>query len=99
VLKFTEAGFDSLYSDDKTKLAVERCFEIIGEAVAKLSDETKTKYPDVGWRDIKDFRNKLAHDYFDIDYGKVWKIIVEELPTLKVQIAQIINEVYGEDKK
>lgn len=47
--------------------AVIREFEIIGEAVGKLSAALKDEYPGVPWQDIKDFRNLLAQEYFGVD--------------------------------
>ena len=46
-------SFDEFCNDRKTYSAVIREFEIIGEAVGKLSDEVKQKHPDVEWQDIK----------------------------------------------
>jgi uncharacterized protein with HEPN domain len=69
-----------LCNDRKTQSAVVREFEIIGEAVGKLSDELKRKHPEVEWQDIKDFRNLLTHEYFGIDMEIVWNIIREDLP-------------------
>ena len=60
-------SFDEFCNDRKTYSAVIREFEIIGEAVGKLSDEVKQKHPDVEWHDIKDFRSLLTHEYFGID--------------------------------
>lgn len=47
--------------------AIVRRLEIIGEAVGRLPDDLKNRHPDIPWRDIKDMRNKLIHDY-----GHVW---------------------------
>jgi uncharacterized protein with HEPN domain len=90
--QFVVGGVDSIINDVKTKFAVERAFEIIGEASAKLPEDLKKKYPDVEWQKIKAFRNKLSHDYFDIDYDAVIDIIKNKLPVLQKQIIQIINE-------
>ena len=69
------------FINDKMKIyAVVRAFEIIGEAAKYISDEFKVIYPLVEWRELSDFRNKLIHDYFGIDYEKVWDIIHNELP-------------------
>ena len=60
--------------------AVVRAFEIIGEASKYISEELKVNNPLLEWRELSDFRNKLIHDYFGIDYEKVWDIIHNELP-------------------
>ena len=72
--------------------AVIREFEIIGEAVGKLSAELKRAYPDIPWQDIKDFRNLLAHEYFGVDLEIVWNTIRSDLP---VVIAAVQNMEKG----
>ena len=67
-------------------------FEIIGEAVGKLSAELKQAYPDILWQDIKDFRNLLAHEYFGVDLEIVWNTIRSDLP---VVIAAVQNMEKG----
>ena len=54
--------FQEFSSDRKTCSAVIREFEIIGEAVGKLPQETKALHPEIEWQDIKDFRNLLIHE-------------------------------------
>lgn len=73
--------------------AVIREFEIIGEAVGKLSAELKDGYPEIPWQDIKDFRNLLAHEYFGVDLEIVWNTIRDDLPMLLRAVQKIVNEI------
>lgn len=85
-------GFDQ-FSDDRMRCAaVVREFEIIGEAVAKLPEDLKAGYPEVSWRDIKDFRNLLIHEYFGVDLAIVWSAIHQELPPLIQTARQMLAE-------
>ncbi len=79
------AGMDEskFKSDKKTIDAVIRNFEIIGEAANKLPDDIRMKTPDIPWRDIIDFRNRIAHEYFGVSVSIVWQIIGKELTPLK----------------
>jgi uncharacterized protein with HEPN domain len=72
-------SYDDFVHNKMKLLAVVRCFEVIGEASAMVSSETKTANPSIEWREIKDFRNKLIHDYFGVDYETVWQIIQNDL--------------------
>ncbi len=81
---------DSLYADVKTFDAVLMNFIVIGESVAKLSDEVKTKESHMPWVEIKDFRNIVAHNYFGVDAEEVWQIINNYLPALMNDVNKII---------
>jgi uncharacterized protein with HEPN domain len=67
-------------------------FQVIGEAARSLSNETRTTYNQVVWQDIIDFRNLLVHEYFRVNLDLVWSTVERELPTLKVEITQILEE-------
>lgn len=73
--------------------AVVREFEIIGEAVGRLSEEIKKGNSDLPWRDISDMRNKLIHEYFGVDLAVVWKTIEADLPMLKASIIKITSSI------
>ena len=47
--------------------AVIRRIEIIGEAAAHLSEETKVSFPNLPWQDLTDMRNFVIHHYGDVD--------------------------------
>lgn len=82
-------SFDEFTQDRKTYSAVIREFEIIGEAVKHLPLELTDKYENVGWRDIKDFRNLLIHEYFGVDFEIVWNTIKDDLLVLYYVIKSI----------
>jgi len=73
--------------------AVIREFEIIGEAVGKLSEELKGGYPEIPWQDVKDFRNLLAHEYFGVDLEIVWNTIRDDLPMLMDAVQKIVSGI------
>jgi len=71
--------------------AVERKFEILGEALNRLqkSDPTlATQIPE--HRKIISFRNVLIHGYDMIDESVVWSIVQQDLPTLAKQIDSML---------
>ena len=88
-------SFEEFCKDRKTYSAVIREFEIIGEAVGKLSDELKLKHPDIEWQDIKDFRNLLTHEYFGVDLEIVWKVVQDDLPALMDAVKEILRKESG----
>jgi len=83
---------DAFFKDEKTFDAVLMNFVIIGEAVARLTEDLKDQKPQVPWTQIKGFRNLVAHDYFGVDAEEVWQIIKTNLPDLKKEVNIILKE-------
>jgi uncharacterized protein with HEPN domain len=83
--------FGSYDADSKTKDAVERNFEIIGEAASRIPDDFKKLHPSIEWRIIKDFRNFMIHEYFGINNQIVWDTIQFRLPDLVQEISTLIS--------
>jgi uncharacterized protein with HEPN domain len=82
--EYTEGlDFDKFCESNIAQSGVIRELEVIGEASKNLSSEFINSLPDVPWRDIGDMRNKLIHEYFNIDLEAVWKTAIEDLPKVK----------------
>src|SRR6185312_8163705 len=83
ILEFTKGMTLEMYeSDIKTRFAVERNFEIIGEAAARISEDFKMDHPEIEWRILKDFRNFISHEDFGINNESIWDTIQIMLPEL-----------------
>ena len=82
--------FDSFLSDTKTVEAVERNFEIIGEAANQLTQDFREIHVEIPWYAVISFRNRLIHDYFGVDYQILWYILQNDLPFLENKLRQII---------
>ena len=84
-----DISFKDFVCDQKTKDAVIRNFEIIGEAANRLSEEYKDLHSEIDWFRIRGFRNRIVHDYFGIDYTIVWQIKETYLPQLITNLAKL----------
>ena len=73
--------------------AVIRNLQIIGEAVKKLPDSIRDGYPNIAWQEIAGLRNRVTHVYFNVDINIIWDVVQFELPLLKTQIQQILEEI------
>ena len=76
ILEFTDGlDIEKFVNNRLVYSATIREFEIIGEATIHLSEATLLKYDKILWRDLKDFRNLLIHEYFGVDYQIVYNTI------------------------
>lgn len=72
-----DMDFEEFMKDDKTKSAVVRKLEIIGEATKNIPKNIRQRNKELPWTDMAKMRDKIAHFYFGIDYEIVWKVIKE----------------------
>ncbi len=87
--------FEDFKKNDEKSSAVIRKFEIIGEAAKNLPDNIKQIYPDIPWKEIAGFRDKLIHFYFGIKYDLVWHTIKNRIPQIKPLISKILERLAG----
>jgi uncharacterized protein with HEPN domain len=79
-------NFHQYQQDRRTRRAVEREVEIIGEAARKVSAEFQQAHPDVPWRKIIAQRHKLAHEYGEIQDVILWRVVTIHVPELMEQL-------------
>ena len=53
---------------------------ILGEAANNVSDECCKRHAEVDFRDMAGLRHKLVHDYANIDMGRIWQVLVDDVP-------------------
>ena len=67
---------------------------LMGEAVKRLSGETRNQHPEIPWKDIAGLRDKLIHVYGEVDPGLIWDIVRTRLSELLTQVeALVTNEL------
>ncbi len=84
-----EKNFYKFQKDIKTKRAIERNIEIIGEAVNRILNVK----PDIvisNARKIVDTRNRIIHGYDTVSEDILWSIVIKDLPLLKKEIKTLL---------
>lgn len=94
----TAAGKDAFLQSRLIRDAVIRNFEVIGEAVKRLSDELTKAYPHIEWRQIAGFRDFLIHHYNRVDPLEVWKIVENDLQPLKQAVESMLQNDTSADE-
>lgn len=85
--------FDDYLADEQLRSAVERQFEIIGEALAQLArldPTTAASVPDLPR--IVAFRNVLIHGYATVDDRLVWGVVEGSLPGLRSRLSELLTD-------
>lgn len=92
ILQHTSGKTLTEYSADRFfRRAVEREFEIIGEALRRIEHgDQATAVQIAGLRRIIDFRNRIIHGYDSIDDAVVWGVIEKDLPLLTKQVGDLL---------
>lgn len=89
----TGKKFEEFIKNEVLKRACSRSLEIIGEAVKNLSNNFKKTHKRIEWRKIAGLRDRMIHDYFGVNWDIVWDVIKNQIPKLKDQIKNILDEV------
>lgn len=86
-----QSNADTFFEDQKTFDAVLMNLIVIGESVARISEDTKVRESQIPWLKIKGLRNIVAHDYFGVDAEEIWQIIKTNLPEFERELIQLLK--------
>lgn len=91
IVSFTkEMDRDAFLSDRKCQYAVIRCFEVIGEAAKRLSEDLQKEYPDIPWSKMARMRDLLIHAYGRVDPSEIWDTVWNDIPPLISALDRIV---------
>lgn len=88
-----DINLEEFLEDRKTKLAIEKLFEIIGEAAYKIDKEFKDSYPNIEWTAMETTRHILVHNYYEVSSEILWNAKELYLNNLKKSIKEIIENL------
>ena len=64
---------------------------IVGEAAWRLSETLKQLNPNIPWRQIEGMRHIMVHDYFKVNWMRVYETARDHVPVLKPQIEAMLT--------
>ena len=73
--------------------SVLRRLEIIGEAVKNIPDDFRNRYPQIPWKRIAGLRDVLIHEYFGVNLRRAWKVVKEDILSLKQEMLKVANDL------
>ncbi|MEP7170503.1 MAG: HepT-like ribonuclease domain-containing protein [Bacteroidota bacterium] len=81
---------EAFITDRKTVDATLLCIMQIGELANKLSEDFKDKHDGIDWFNVRGLRNRITHDYKNINVELIWDVVTINIPELKKYIEKII---------
>ena len=92
IIRYTTSfTYENFLDDEKTRDAVVRNLEIIGEASSRVSASIQEQYTAIEWRRMKNFRNLLIRNYFGVNYTLVWDMSQNHLTSTLSHLQKIVQ--------
>jgi uncharacterized protein with HEPN domain len=88
-------SFDQFLNDRKTRAAIVWQICVIGEAANRLHPDTRRRVLEIDWRRMTNMRNILIHEFHDIDYAIVWRVVQEDLQPLIASVRRLRDNLAG----
>ncbi len=85
---------EAFQADSRTQDAVIRSIEIVGEAAQQVrtaDPEFAARHADIPWDLMYGMRNRIVHDYFEVDLDVVWQTLERDLPVLRRRIQALLD--------
>jgi uncharacterized protein with HEPN domain len=98
IIGFVEGmSFEAYLADEKTRFAVTRGYEIMGEATRRLPSELKDANADIPWVYMAAVRNRVAHGYFGLDDLLLFETIDTQLKSLLPRLETLARKYQIDD--
>lgn len=80
------------FRDELAQSAILHQFAIIGEATKRLSESFRTAHPEIPWRSMAGMRDRVIHDYEEVNLRLIWKTATEDLPRVVDGLESMLPE-------
>jgi len=83
---------DELENTEALALAVPHAVEIVGEAASRVSRPFCQAHPEIAWSEVTGMRHRIVHDYFAVDFQRLWDTVHGDLPPLIEQLDRLLKD-------
>lgn len=91
ILELIEGIDRSTFDQDlRTQSAILYQIAILGEAVKRLSRDFRQQHPEIEWKAIAGMRDRVTHQYEQVDLEIVWEVVQRDIPKLLVQLTPLL---------
>lgn len=90
IFEYTDGlNYEAFLADNRTKDAVVRNLEVLGESSKNVSKPFKQRHSQIPWKNLAMVRDRLIHHYFGVNYEIVWTIISDRLPEVLEKLEKL----------
>ncbi len=82
---------ESLDKERMLTLSLVRLVEVVGEAASRVSSAKQQQIKEIPWPQVISMRNRLIHNYYEVDLDILWKTVIEDLPPLVDILDNFLN--------
>ena len=82
---------DTFFSDRMLVDAVIKNIVVLGEAASRAPNEVTENQPDVPWREMRNMRNFIVHEYFGLNQDVLWGTVRDDLPALIPSLRRVLE--------
>ena len=72
------------------QLAILKAVEVVGEAASRIGVDTREEHPEIPWSEIVGMRNRLVHEYSNVNLARVWEAVGRDMPRLIRQLEGLV---------
>ena len=84
--KMSSMGLEHFQSDWVARRAAKNIVAEIGEAVGRLPESYTKNFPGINWAIPVGTRNRIVHDYENVDPAIIWAVLSDDVPTMRAEL-------------